>query len=316
MSGRARSVTRYQSLRTSGVVLGRMAPLVRWGLFGVGVSLFLDQVRPLISDAQFTWGERRVMGVVALFTLGGFGLAGWVAGRLLRASGELIDLFIDGADAAWRAADLIELQLVPTLGRIASALERQSPSARDAEQADALAAVRRAIADGRWVQAENLAAAFARNFPGTAEAAAIGDELTEARDSIIVDLRARLDAARDAGQLDRVIEIRDELTQYLRGKSLHELDQQVVRWLVNQVQRKVRAGDDGVEVASLAARVVDSFGDMAEVASLRSALPSLRRSAGLCPRCGRPSQGSADACRQCRRDATRSAAATPAKEPP
>ena len=37
----------------------------------------------MVSDAQFTWGQRRVMGVVAVITLGGFGLAGWVAGRLI-----------------------------------------------------------------------------------------------------------------------------------------------------------------------------------------------------------------------------------------
>ncbi|MHC5541972.1 hypothetical protein ACYOEI_27445, partial [Singulisphaera rosea] len=113
MAGRSRTKQRYDSLRNSGHVLRRMAPWVRFGVFSAGLSLFMDQVRPMLSDAQFTWGERRVMGIVALFTLGGFGLGGWVAGRLLRASSELIDLLIDGADAAWRTADLIELQMVP-----------------------------------------------------------------------------------------------------------------------------------------------------------------------------------------------------------
>jgi hypothetical protein len=54
--------SRYQSLQASGRALARAAPLVRMGLFAVGVGLFLDQVRPLVSDAQFTWGKRRVMG--------------------------------------------------------------------------------------------------------------------------------------------------------------------------------------------------------------------------------------------------------------
>ena len=43
--------------------------------------------------------------------------------------------------------------------------------------------------------------------------------------------------------------------------------------------------------AALAARVVESFGDTPEGASLRAALPSLRRNAGLCPRCARPNPG-------------------------
>ena len=55
-----------------------------FGVFALGVSVFLDQVRGLVSDAQFTWGERRMMGIVALCTVGGFGLAGWAAGDCSR----------------------------------------------------------------------------------------------------------------------------------------------------------------------------------------------------------------------------------------
>ena len=40
--------------------------------------------------------------------------------------------------------------------------------------------------------------------------------------------------------------------------------------------------------AALAARVAESFGDTPEGASLRAALPSLSRNAGLCPRCAGP----------------------------
>jgi hypothetical protein len=113
-----------------------MVPLVRFGLFAVGVSLFLDQVKGLVSDAQFTWGERRVMGIVALVTIGGFSLAGWVAGRLLKAGADLIEVFIAGAESAGRAADLLELGVVPALGRIAAALERERPGAPPSPRAD------------------------------------------------------------------------------------------------------------------------------------------------------------------------------------
>jgi hypothetical protein len=36
-----------------------------------------------------------------------------------------------------------------------------------------------------------------------------------------------------------------------------------------------------------------------EGASLRASLPTLRRSAGLCPRCAQPYTGLANACPQC-----------------
>lgn len=129
MSPNLPMTSRYRSLDASRRALARAAPLVRFGLFSVGVSVFLDQVRPLVSDAQFTWGERRVIGVVALVTLGGFGLAAWVAGQLLRAAADLIEVFVDGADAAARAAYLIEAQVVPGLNRAAAALERLAESA-------------------------------------------------------------------------------------------------------------------------------------------------------------------------------------------
>jgi hypothetical protein len=123
MVGQVAGGSRYHSLRHSQRVLERMAPLVRFGLFAAGVSLFLQQAGGLLSDAQFTRGERQIIGIVALVTLGGFGVAGWVAGRLLKASADLIEVFIAGAEASGRTADLIELHVVPTLGRIALLLE-------------------------------------------------------------------------------------------------------------------------------------------------------------------------------------------------
>jgi predicted amidophosphoribosyltransferase len=45
--------------------------------------------------------------------------------------------------------------------------------------------------------------------------------------------------------------------------------------------------------------VADAFDSTPEGASLRAALPTLRRSVGLCARCGRPYNGIADACPAC-----------------
>jgi hypothetical protein len=253
MVGQVSGGSRYQSLRQSQRVLERMAPLVQFGLFTLGVSVFLDQVKGLVSDAQFTWGERRVMGIVALITFGGFGMAGWVAGRLLKAAADLIEVFIAGAESAGRTADLIELHMVPALGRIALALERDRP---------ATAVKQRPLID---------------------------------------DLQSQLAAARGADDPDKVIDCRDALTEHLRGDALRDLDHQLVRWLVSRVQARSRAGTPAgaTAAAALAARVVESFGDTPEGASLRAALPSLRRNAGLCPRCARPNPGAAPLCPRC-----------------
>lgn len=114
---------RYRSLHASRRALARAAPLVRFGIMSVGLGLFLEQVRPLVSDAQFTWGERRLIGLVAVVTLGGSALAAWVVGSLLRGVADLIEVLADGAEAAIRSSHLVETQLVPALTRAAAAME-------------------------------------------------------------------------------------------------------------------------------------------------------------------------------------------------
>jgi hypothetical protein len=101
--------------------------MARVGFLALGLVIFLEQSLPLLSDIQFTWGERRVMGIVALVALGGCGVAGWVVGRLLGVAAELLDAMADTAKAAWRTTELIECQVVPALARIAAALEPTRP---------------------------------------------------------------------------------------------------------------------------------------------------------------------------------------------
>jgi hypothetical protein len=107
--------------------LGLLAPLVQVGFLALGLGIFLEQSRSLLSDSQFTWGERQVMGIIALLALGGCGFAGWVVARLIRIGAELIDVLADGAEAAGHTHELIERQVVPALLRIATALEQKQP---------------------------------------------------------------------------------------------------------------------------------------------------------------------------------------------
>ena len=302
-------IPRYESLRASRRSLARIAPWVRFGLFSVGFSMFLDEVRSLVSDMQFTWGERRIMGIVGLSYLGGFGLAGWAAGRLISTGAELIDVFVDQAEASARTANLLEQHAIPTLGRIALALEtlseRDKPreEVEDDESARTITLARQAIAAGRWGRADKLVGGFVRDRPGP-DAARLLAELEDARNRTVEALKTRLEAAKAAGDGLLVVEIRDAMTEHLRGNRLADLDRKLVRWLVDEIKRKVRSGPIKPEVATLANRVADSFADTPEGAALRGSIPNLRRSAGLCPRCALPYRGTDDACPRCQGSST------------
>jgi len=119
--------SRYQELRRGRRTLAILAPLVQLGFLTLGLGIFLDQSRSLLSDAQFTWGERQVMGIVALLSLGGCGFAGWAAGRLIKVAAELVDVLADGAEACSRTNELIEQHVIPALVRAARALEAKEP---------------------------------------------------------------------------------------------------------------------------------------------------------------------------------------------
>jgi hypothetical protein len=296
---------RYDKLRASKRSLARVAPLVRYGLFSIGFTMFLDEVKSLVSDVQFTWGERQIMGIVGFSYLCGFGLAGWVAGRLISTGADMIDVVVDQAEAANRTANLIEQHALPALARIAVALEKQATETQakpanpvDDEKLRRVEVARQAITAGRWAQADKLVGSYIRDYPGP-DAARLFAELEDARNVAVEGLTSRLEAAKSRGDALLVVELRDALTEHLKGERLADFDRQVVRWLVNEIKQKVRNGAIKPELATLATRVADSFADTPEGASLKTSIPNIRRSAGLCPRCARPFRGSADACPRC-----------------
>jgi hypothetical protein len=124
MDRHASQQSKYEGLRNGRRTLGLLAPLVQLGFLALGLGIFLEQSRSLLSDAQFTWGERQVMGIIALLALGGCGFAGWVVGRLIKVAAELLEVLADNAEAAWQTNDLIERHVIPALGRVAASLER------------------------------------------------------------------------------------------------------------------------------------------------------------------------------------------------
>ena len=174
-------------------------------------------------------------------------------------------------DGLSRLVDLIESRLAPALERIAAALERG--------------------ADPGEVRGESFLGGA--EATGSTRAAPFGRELS------VESLRGHLRAAREVGDPDRILEIRDELAARLPEADRADLDREVVGGLMGLIQRRLRIKPITPDLPLLAASVAERFGATAEGASLRRALPTLRRSVGLCPRCARPYRGIADACPEC-----------------
>ncbi len=125
-------------------------------------------------------------------------------------------------------------------------------------------------------------------------------EPAAARPAVDLDvIAAQIDAARSANDADRVLTLHREMAVVLSGGELERREQALVPWFMALLMRRLRGGTVSVEVTDLAARIADTFATTPEGASLRASLPTLRRSAGLCPRCAKPYAGIEAACPDC-----------------
>ena len=198
-----------------------------------------------------------------------------------------------------RLTNLVEHRLAPALDRIADALERPPAAVPGDPRGEAVRAIRRAIDESDWAGAGRLAREFDREHPEAPESEGFASEIRAGRAVSAEALRGQFLAAQSANDAGRVLDLRDELAGLLDGPALAELDRQAIGWLMALIGRRLRIVPMPADVPELAARVAERFAATAEGASLLKALPTLRRSAGLCPRCGRPYRGLADACPAC-----------------
>lgn len=217
-----------------------------------------------------------------------------------RTTGEL-------AQAIERLRSLIEERLAPAIERVALAIEGGSVSGAGATHpapgsgrcSGEAAAIVRAIDDDQWGLAEGAFDRYAQRYPDDPELAALRERLEAARGRTIVELRTRLEASRKVNDPETVIALHDNLAPLLQGEARRELSQEIVRWLILLIQRRMRSGTVQADVVDLATKVADRFSSTTEGASVRASLPTLRRSAGLCSRCGVPYAGLEDACPRC-----------------
>ena len=221
--------------------------------------------------------------------------------------GRLIEVLAAQAEASRRLVELIESRSLPLLERIATALERAPVSSVGGSaisidsrgRARGMVEFRLALDESRWDHAESIACELAFENPEDTEVKALGGELERARGFAVDDLRRRIEAAQSANDHEGAIASRDALASILRGEAMIEVDRPLVKWLMALIQRRLRTGKVGADVVTLAGRVAESFGTTTEGASLRASLPTLRRCAGLCPRCAELYAGVGDACPKC-----------------
>ncbi|WP_165222182.1 hypothetical protein [Aquisphaera insulae] len=110
---------------------------------------------------------------------------------------------------------------------------------------------------------------------------------------------AQLSAARDVNDPERVLELHAALSPGLGKESRRELDADLSQWFLRLIHHRLRSGKIQPDLVQLAGRIADAFAHTHDGASLRASLPTLRRSAGLCPRCAKPYLGLAAACPEC-----------------
>jgi hypothetical protein len=242
-------------------------------------------------------GTGIVAALVLATVLGGFA-------ALLRRQGELNT-----------AARRLEERLAIGFERLAAALERAnfaSESSTEQDRARALADIRRALREGDWSAADALVREFIDLRPDDPDAVRLTDELAAARESAAIEIRDKLEAAREANDPERVIELHDALRPLLAHEALHDLDRDLAKWFLLTIHRRLLSRTVSTDLAALAARVGASLDGTPEGASLRASLPILRRAAGLCSRCAQPYVGIDNACPVCLGTAVVGAVTAPA----
>lgn len=162
-----------------------------------------------------------------------------------------------------------------------------------------LAEIRRLLRDHDWDAATDAVRAFRDEHPSDPRSVEASSELERAMQAALGRLEGQLQAARDVNDPDQVLEIHGRMTPLLDEERRNSLDVELARWFLSIVHRRLRTGRIQADVVALADRIAEGFGHTTDGASLRASLPTLRRSAGLCPRCARPYTGVAKACPEC-----------------
>jgi hypothetical protein len=159
--------------------------------------------------------------------------------------------------------------------------------------------IRKTIRDGKWDEAAAILDGCSPDGLADPRLSSLRAEIRSAREAARSKQFAQLKAAQHANDPDRVLELHQSLIPLLEEEARGALDSELSQWFLRLVHNRLRTSKIQADLAVLAGRIAEAFGHTVEGASLRASLPTLRRSAGLCSRCGQPYAGMASACPTC-----------------
>lgn len=297
------------------VPVRRAALVLTWGFPAIGL---VQAARLLVvmlrapSPGLLSWADCLLE---MTSTIGVYALAGVGIGALFR----LLEQWLMASMIAARGADQIApASLEKRLDLLAAQSHAQegaefSPEpaeqtlkpAEDVRREGMIAELRQAIRSAKWDVAEAHLAALRSDYGDDPRLAAQQNELQTARSKARDEYLAQLDAAQKVGDPDRVLKLHQHLVPLLELETRTKLDTDLSRWFLRLIHNRLRGNKIQPDLAHLAGRIAESFSHTVEGASLRASLPTLRRSASLCPRCARAYTGLGDACPVCLRQGNR-----------
>jgi hypothetical protein len=271
--------------------LDQVARLVAWGLPVLGLIHAARRVLAAIDRPGLALFD-------AVYLIGAYTLAGLLVGSLIHAATRWLQVHRSPGGLEHRA-----------LVGAASAAQGPSsipatPPVLDGTRLDllkeqTLVEIRRTVRSGKWVEASVLLDALADDHLEDPRVKSLHEELRSARESARDEHMAKLDAARKVNDPDRVLELHRFLVPLLEAEARRSLEADLSRWFLRLIHNRLRTGRIQADVVHLAGRIAEALGHTVDGASLHASLPTLRRSAGLCPRCAQPYAGVADACPAC-----------------
>ena len=298
------ALTTRDAIRTAAGSIARLAPVFGWGLLALGLLAGLERILGLAALYLVTPAELPHALVGAVFPMVAFGLAGLATAVLCRLVAAVIVERTDRAGRGFEEMIQQAAQGVQALERINRALgtraEPPASSTRSESDRDrSLAEIDRALRSAQWGDATALLEAFEARFPEDPSLPGLNAQLEANRRRSAQNGMAQLEAARQVNDPARVLELYQGVGPALESDQRATLERDLARWFLSLIHRRLRTGKIQPEVVVLATQVAETFGTTVEGASMRAALPTLRRSVGLCPRCAQPYTGVADACPQC-----------------
>ena len=312
-SGRPDSPKGPNALAALGIPIG--LGLLALGAFAAVLACF-DAV--FLAPPQTLAQELR-QALQAVWLLLAFAFAAWAAFSLLRLWASVLAQRLEHDVQQFEALEARLDRAVLLLERIAEGVDRrgETPASESPalfQRAHALAEIEVALRNHEWAQAESLLDEFETAYPGDHKLAVLRDSLRSARQSALDERIAELAAAREVNDPARVLELYRYVAPELDPEQRGTLQSEVARWFLTLIYRRLRTGKIQVDVVELAGEFAHSFAATTEGASVAAALPTLRRSAGLCPRCAQPYTGVDQACPECMRP--RGKAAAPSEPSP